>query len=83
MRGTFQSSLQKLTFLRWQVTSLVRNAEENIMFGVDDALFCSSLPIQAAAKALAKDNSLSCVHLRLSPGLTFCHPAGKQQKQPK
>jgi hypothetical protein len=63
--------------------SVVSGAHAYVLFGVDDALFCSAVPMHAACCALDSLASLSCVHLRLSPGMAYCHPAQKPQTEPK
>ncbi|KAJ1481183.1 hypothetical protein T484DRAFT_1808451 [Baffinella frigidus] len=79
----------------WRETDFARQVEDNtveeavtasgefLLFGVDDALFCNLLPLGAAADALRHEARLSCVHLKLSPGLGFSHPAGAVQHQPR
>jgi hypothetical protein len=64
-----------------QLIDLVEGAssEGYILFGVDDALFCASIPWSAAASALQNMPSMQCVHLRLCPGLSYCHPAASPQ----
>ena len=93
-----------------QLKELVAGADNHVLFGVDDALFCGDLPLgydsiinfslpfmpRISARifltwALASDAvnalqgwpSLLCVHLRLSPGLNFCHTANAIQCLPR
>lgn len=65
-----------------QVTAAIASSGDFLLFGVDDALFCNTIPLGSAVAALREDPLLSCVHLKLSPGLSFSHPAGKVQRQP-
>ena len=64
-----------------QLCSLLNNDSNDgyLIFGVDDALFCSDIPWKSATDALASVPQLQCVHIRLSPGLSFCHPANSVQ----
>ena len=64
-----------------QLVDLVQGVDEEgfVTFGVDDALFCAAIPWSSAAEALAKNPAIQCVHLKLSPGICYCHPAGSIQ----
>ena len=64
-----------------QLVELVLSADEEgfFIFGVDDALFCAEIPWSCAMDSLAKNPLLQCVHMKLSPGLSYCHPAGSIQ----
>ncbi len=78
-----QITLLRETNFAQQLIDLVESAAEEgfILFGVDDALFCASIPWSAATLALTNIPSLQCVHLKLCPGLSYCHPAGSPQVQ--
>jgi hypothetical protein len=47
---------------------------EFVWFLVDDALVVETLDINAAARALRRDEGLLAAHARLHPGVTWCHP---------
>ena len=66
-----------------QLKDIVAGAESHVLFGVDDALFCGEVPLGAAVAALEARPTLLCVHLRLSPGLNFCHTADAIQRLPR
>jgi hypothetical protein len=81
-----ESSFPSVTLLRetdfaQQLIDLVEGANEEgyILYGVDDALYCASIPWSAAVSALRDMPSMQCVHLRLCPGLSYCHSAGAPQ----
>lgn len=66
-----------------QLKDIVAGAQSHVLFGVDDALFCGEVPLGAAVAALEARPTLLCVHLRLSPGLSFCHTADAIQSLPR
>lgn len=63
------------------VKELVESVDESdfVIFGVDDALFCAEIPWSYAVDSLSTIPRLQCVHLKLSPGLVYCHPAASVQ----
>jgi hypothetical protein len=74
-------TLMQETNFAQQLIDIVEGVNEQgyILFGVDDALYCASIPWIAATSALSNIPSMQCVHLRLCPGLSYCHPAGSPQ----
>jgi hypothetical protein len=76
-------SFERETDFAKQLKELVAGADSHVLFGVDDALFCGDLPLGDAVAALQARPSLLCVHLRLSPGLNFCHTADVIQRLPR
>jgi hypothetical protein len=64
-----------------QLLQLIACVEDsdNVVFGVDDALFCAEIPWSHVVGALLNYPSIQCIHLKLCPGITFCHPAGSVQ----
>jgi len=55
---------------------------ETIMFTVDDAFFYRDFSLSKCANLLRRRNDVYCVHLKLCPSITFCHPAQKDAKVP-
>lgn len=78
-----QTQILRETSFAPQLKCLISSSHTHIVFGVDDALFCSSLPLGPACRALDTMPHLSCVHLRLSPGISYSHPAQQHIRQPK
>ena len=78
-----QVTLVRETDFAKQLEASVAASGEFLLFGVDDALFCDRVPLGPALAALREHALLSCVHLKLSPGLSFSHPANAVQQQPR
>ncbi|CAM9623936.1 unnamed protein product, partial [Discosporangium mesarthrocarpum] len=53
-----------------------------VLFAVDDMFFYDHCPLLKATVLLDTDQSVSCVHLRLNPSITWSHTTGTPCKVP-
>lgn len=73
----------KETNFSTQISELVQNSSDYILWGVDDVLYYNFIDILPILQLMSNENLILCSHLKLSPNITFCHPSQSNCKLPE
>jgi hypothetical protein len=65
-----------------QLKELLNKSGDYILWGVDDVYYYNPVDFKAHVEYMNDHPDILCSHFRLSPNVTYCHPADSHSKVP-